>query len=211
LPDVDGAAAFEVGALLPGPPAAPLFPAAGWPTAAAAASTALTIAGDTPFAGATAGIVVAEVGDGAAASVAVTVGLLVGVPVAMAVGDAAAVGLAVGEAAGVGLLVGGAGVGLTVGDAAGVGLTVGDAAGVGLTVGEADGVTVAVGVGVASHTALLTPFVSSVTAPLRAYRPPFESAPVFSVMDVTARMLPWKLVLVPSVALLPTCQKILHA
>jgi hypothetical protein len=201
LPDVDGAAAFEVGALLPGPPAAPLFPAAGWPTAAAAASTALTIAGDTPFAGATAGIVVAEVGDGAAASVAVTVGLLVGVPVAMAVGDAAAVGLAVGEAAGVGLLVGGAGVGLTVGDAAGVGLTV----------GEADGVTVAVGVGVASHTALLTPFVSSVTAPLRAYRPPFESAPVFSVMDVTARMLPWKLVLVPSVALLPTCQKILHA
>ena len=40
---------------------------------------------------------------------------------------------------------------------------------------------------------------------------PFTVAPVFSVMDVRARIVPWKLVVVPSVAELPTCQKTLHA
>ena len=39
---------------------------------------------------------------------------------------------------------------------------------------------------------------------------PFTVAPVFSVMDVRARIDPWKLVVVPSVAELPTCQKTLH-
>lgn len=53
-------------------------------------------------------------------------------------------------------------------------------------------------------------FVSNVTAPLRAYKPVFVVVPVFRVMEVSARMFPAKLVSVPRVAELPTCQKIRH-
>jgi hypothetical protein len=50
---------------------------------------------------------------------------------------------------------------------------------------------------------------SKVTAPLRAYRPQLDVAAVVAVIEVRATMLPAKLVVVPSVAELPTCQKIL--
>ena len=49
-----------------------------------------------------------------------------------------------------------------------------------------------------------------VTAPLRASARPFSLTPSFIVIDVSARMLPAKFVVVPSVAELPTCQKTLH-
>src|SRR4029077_17046469 len=50
--------------------------------------------------------------------------------------------------------------------------------------------------------------VSRVTAPLRASALPHEMvAPVFSVMLVSARISPTKVVVVPSVAELPTRQK----
>jgi hypothetical protein len=52
---------------------------------------------------------------------------------------------------------------------------------------------------------------SNVTAPFRARTLPWTVAPVFSVADVSARMVPTKLLVVPSVAELPTCQKTLHA
>ena len=52
--------------------------------------------------------------------------------------------------------------------------------------------------------------VSSVTAPFRASARPMMFAPVFSVMLVSARMLPTNDVVVPSVAELPTCQNTLH-
>ena len=48
--------------------------------------------------------------------------------------------------------------------------------------------------------------LSSVTAPLRASILPSTVAPVFSVIEVSARIVPAKLVVVPSVAELPTCQ-----
>jgi len=51
--------------------------------------------------------------------------------------------------------------------------------------------------------------VSNVTAPLRARALPFSVAPVVRVMSESARMLPLKVELVPSVAELPTCQKML--
>ena len=51
--------------------------------------------------------------------------------------------------------------------------------------------------------------VSSVTAPFRASALPFSVAPVVSVMSESASMLPLKVELVPSVAELPTCQKML--
>ena len=54
----------------------------------------------------------------------------------------------------------------------------------------------------------MTTFVSSVTAPLRASSLPATNAPVFVVMEVRAKMFPMKLVPVPRVAELPTCQKI---
>jgi hypothetical protein len=49
-------------------------------------------------------------------------------------------------------------------------------------------------------------FESSVTAPLRASARPWREAVVWSAMLVRARMFPTKLVLVPMVAELPTCQ-----
>jgi len=55
----------------------------------------------------------------------------------------------------------------------------------------------------------LTMLVSKVTAPFRASALPFKVAPVVNVMSVSARMLPLNVELVPSVAELPTCQKML--
>ena len=52
--------------------------------------------------------------------------------------------------------------------------------------------------------------VSRDTEPLRASARPAMVALVFAVIDVRARMVPVKLVPVPSVAELPTCQKTLH-
>jgi hypothetical protein len=52
---------------------------------------------------------------------------------------------------------------------------------------------------------------SSVTAPFRASTLPCSVAPVSSVADVSAMMVPTKLLAVPRVAELPTCQKTLHA
>src|SRR5271155_2498553 len=54
-------------------------------------------------------------------------------------------------------------------------------------------------------------FVSSVTAPVRASSLPWIVAPVFAVMLAEAMIVPTKLVLVPSVADEPPCQKTLHA
>ena len=72
-------------------------------------------------------------------------------------------------------------------------------------------VAVAVGVGVAAvHTALDMLLVSSVTAPFRAKTLPDTLAPVFRVMLVSARIFPTNVVLVPSVAELPTCQNTLQ-
>ena len=45
-----------------------------------------------------------------------------------------------------------------------------------------------------------------VTEPLRASSRPMTVAPLFSEMLVRAIRLPWKAVVVPSVAELPTCQ-----
>ena len=47
---------------------------------------------------------------------------------------------------------------------------------------------------------------SKVTAPFRANALPDNDAPVFSVMELNAMIFPTKLVVVPSVAELPTCQ-----
>jgi hypothetical protein len=52
---------------------------------------------------------------------------------------------------------------------------------------------------------------SRVTAPVRASTLPVTVLPVSTVADANARMLPTKVVLVPKVAELPTCQKTLHA
>jgi len=53
-------------------------------------------------------------------------------------------------------------------------------------------------------------FVSRVTAPLRASTLPMTVAPVFNEADVSAMMVPTNVLVVPSVAELPTCQKTLH-
>ena|SRR5580692_3414058 len=52
---------------------------------------------------------------------------------------------------------------------------------------------------------------SMVTAPLMARARPLIVAPVFNVIDVVAMIVPAKLVVVPRVAELPTCQNTLHA
>src|SRR6185436_6350393 len=52
---------------------------------------------------------------------------------------------------------------------------------------------------------------SRLTAPFRANSLPSTAAPVVTVMEVSARMFPLKLEVVPSVAELPTCQKTLAA
>ena len=52
---------------------------------------------------------------------------------------------------------------------------------------------------------------SKVTAPVRANSRPSTAAPVVTVMEAKARMFPLKTEAVPSVAELPTCQKMLAA
>ena len=54
-------------------------------------------------------------------------------------------------------------------------------------------------------------FVSSVTLPFRASTRPSTVAPCATVMLVNARMVPWMVELVLSVAELLTCQKTLQA
>jgi hypothetical protein len=53
--------------------------------------------------------------------------------------------------------------------------------------------------------------VSRVTAPFRARTRPFTVAPVLRVAEVSAKIVPTKLVEVPRVADEPTCQKTLQA
>lgn len=65
--------------------------------------------------------------------------------------------------------------------------------------------------GAGAHLREETPFASIVTAPLRAKARPLTVAPVFSVMLVSARIFPLNAVVVPSVAELPTCQKMLQS
>ena len=85
-------------------------------------------------------------------------------------------------------------------------------AGSGVNVGVAvAGTGFAVGVGVAAaHTLAETVLVSIVTAPFRARALPDTLAPVFRVMLVSARIFPTNVVVVPSVAELPTCQNTLQ-
>jgi hypothetical protein len=64
---------------------------------------------------------------------------------------------------------------------------------------------------VAAQVGIVTTLSSSVTAPLRAITRPLTLAPVFRVMDVSARIDPAKLLVVPRVAELPTCQNTWHA
>src|ERR1700683_4606731 len=54
-------------------------------------------------------------------------------------------------------------------------------------------------------------FASRVTAPFCASNRPFTDAPLASVMDWLARMLPLNAELAPRVADVPTCQKTLEA
>ena len=57
----------------------------------------------------------------------------------------------------------------------------------------------------------VTELVSMVTAPSRASALPAIDVPLRRVMDVRARMVPWKAVLPNRSAELPTCQYTLHA
>src|SRR5688572_25960761 len=63
----------------------------------------------------------------------------------------------------------------------------------------------------AEQTGVAMAFVSKVTAPSLARRRPFTEAPLVAVIDDRARMFPWKMEYVPSVAELPTCQNTLQA
>jgi hypothetical protein len=58
---------------------------------------------------------------------------------------------------------------------------------------------------------MVTIFELNVTAPLLAKALPTNSAPLLSVMDSVAIMVPTKLEFVPSVAEVPICQKTLLA
>ena len=71
--------------------------------------------------------------------------------------------------------------------------------------GGAVGVCVGVAVGAMMQQFVMT-FESSVTAPLRARSRPQIRAVVVSVIEVSARMFPWKAVAVPRVADEPICQ-----
>lgn len=89
-----------------------------------------------------------------------------------------------------------------------VGVVVESEVGVGVGVVEMVGVGVRVG---AVQIALETVLLSKVTAPFRAKTLPVTVALVFRVMEVKAKIFPLKLVVVPSVAELPVCQKTLQA
>jgi hypothetical protein len=78
-------------------------------------------------------------------------------------------------------------------------------------VGDADGVVgVGVGVAVGQFDAVIVSS-SRVTDPLRASARPAMVSPVFTEIDVRARMVPVKVEFVPRVAELPTCQNTLQA
>ena len=85
----------------------------------------------------------------------------------------------------------------------------------GALVGIAVSVAVAVAVGRtgggATQAVISMVLVSSVTAPVRAKaRPGMIVAVVFNVILASARILPWKAVVVPKVAELPTCHQTLQ-
>lgn len=71
------------------------------------------------------------------------------------------------------------------------------------------GVVVDVGGGVTQLGRVMT-LLSRLTCPLRASTRPFTVVPVCTEMEVNAMMVPTKVVLVPRVAELPTCQNTLH-
>lgn len=102
-------------------------------------------------------------------------------------------------------------------DAVGEGVLepLGAAVGVELLEGVAVGVTVGLGVGgvvaVAEHVGVATLLVSKVTAALLASSRPVTCAFVSVVTDVNAKTVPMKVELVPNVAELATCQKMLQA
>jgi hypothetical protein len=103
---------------------------------------------------------------------------------------------------GMGLVRVGVGIGLVW---VGVGaMVVGVVVGVVVDVGE---VAVGAGVGGGVQKGAMIVSWSRVTAPLRASARPAMVSPVSTVMDCRARMVPWKMECVPSVAELPTCQK----
>ncbi len=115
-------------------------------------------------------------------------------------------GLVGGGLVGGGLVGGGlVGGGLVGGGLVGGGLVGGGLVGGGLVGGGLVGGVVVVQAG--------TVIVSSsrVTAPLRASARPVMVSPVCTVIEVRARMVPWKAEPVPIVAELPTCQKTLQA
>ncbi len=58
---------------------------------------------------------------------------------------------------------------------------------------------------------LVMTLLSRVTAPLRASSRPLTVVPVWAVIDVSARIVPTKVVFVPRVAELPTWKKTLQA
>ena len=76
--------------------------------------------------------------------------------------------------------------------------------------GEEAGIMVVVGPPGAASVQRVTVLLSSVTAPLRAKTRPLVVAAVVSVMLESARILPAKLLPVPKVAELPTCQNTLQ-
>ncbi len=83
--------------------------------------------------------------------------------------------------------------------------------GVGFLIGGFFGGGVVVVTGAAAQVGTAIVSDCSVTAPFRASTRPSTVAPVFSVADVKAMMVPEKLEYDPIVAELPTCQKTLHA
>jgi hypothetical protein len=91
----------------------------------------------------------------------------------------------------------------------GVAVGVGVAAAVGVAEAVGDGVGEAVAVD-AAQPEKPTWFVSIVTAPFLAKALPDTSAPFCRAMLVRARILPTKVVVVPMVAELPTCQNTLQ-
>jgi len=62
-----------------------------------------------------------------------------------------------------------------------------------------------------AHVGLVNVSSSRVTAPFRARVRPWTVTPVFTPIEVSARMFPTNVEFVPRVAELPTCQKTLHS
>jgi hypothetical protein len=87
---------------------------------------------------------------------------------------------------------------------------VGDVVGVSIGVGVAEGVGAGVGVAILHEWMTIT-FPSSVTAPVRARARPSSEAPVVSVIETAAKIVPLNCELAPRVADEPTSQNTLHA